>query len=278
MAETWYAEPEYSHGWLVPLFALALLWFRRDQADDLEFRFNWWGIPLLAVGLAVWIVASVPRLEWLPGVSLLLCLAGVSVLFGDWRSLRWTGPAIAFLIFMVPLPWSVKVALAHPLQRIGTVATTYVMQTVGFKAVASGNIIDIVKNDTEVMRIGVEEACSGLSMLMVFFALSSAVALLAQRPLLDRIVVFLSAVPIAIVSNIIRIVVTALLYLYAGKELGDKFFHDWAGYAMMVWALGLLWLEMKLLSLLLVEEEPDRPGLMVRPGAGPRPQGGPASA
>jgi exosortase len=151
---------------------------------------------------------------------------------------------------MVPLPWKVKTMLSDPLQTIATHITTYTLQTLGMPALREGHIIVI--ND---FRIGVVEACSGLSMLVVFFALSTAVAIVINRPLGDRIFIFLSAAPIAVASNVIRIIVTALLYLWVGKEAGDRFFHDLAGWFMMPLALLFMWLELKLISLVLVEPE-----------------------
>jgi exosortase/archaeosortase family protein len=93
-------------------------------------------------------------------------------------------------------------------------------------------------------------------MLVVFFALSTAVAMLMRKPLGERVVVALSALPIALVSNILRITVTGLLHDTAGREVADAVFHDLAGWLMMPLALAFLGLELKLLKHLLIE--PDR--------------------
>jgi exosortase len=183
------------------------------------------------------------------------------------------GGVSAGVIFMVPLPFTIEVGLSHPLQRIGTIVSTFTLQTLGVAAYAEGNII--VMGET---RIGVVEACSGLSMLMIFFALSTAVTLLSKRSPLERTLIFLSAVPIALASNIIRIVATAILHKIAGRELADLVFHDLAGYLMMPLGLGLLWLLMRLLDWLLVpipERETALPEFAwagALTGAGPAPK------
>jgi exosortase len=151
---------------------------------------------------------------------------------------------------MIPLPFSIEVALQRPLRTFGTVTSTYIMQTIGLPALAEGNVI-VVRD----YRIGVEEACSGLRMLMIFFALSTAVALISERPLWERIVIVASAVPIALVTNIMRITVTGIFYLTGNEKLADLVFHDLAGWLMMPFALGLLWVELWVLSRLFVEEE-----------------------
>jgi exosortase len=250
MAKAWSHEPEYSHGWLVPVFAAALLWLRREYLARLDFRPTWWGLAFIALGLAMRAVGILTSLDYADGASLLPILAGLLLLAGGGPALRWAWPSVAFLIFMVPLPWRVKVALAHPLQQLAATVTTYVMQTIGLPALAEGNKILVYDHEIEVAA-----ACSGLNMLVTFFALSTAVAILSRRPIGDRLVIFLSAVPIAVATNVIRIIVTALFMVGVSPELGQQFFHDWAGYIMPLVALGLLGLELKLLSWILIEPE-----------------------
>jgi exosortase len=166
-----------------------------------------------------------------------------------------------FLFFMLPLPYRLEVALAQPLQRLATEVSTYTLQTVGFPALSEGNII--LLNDTE---IGVVEACSGLSMLVGFFALSTGAALLIRRSLGEKIIITLSAVPIAIITNIIRITVTGIMHETLGSRLANLVFHDLAGWLMMPLALGFLWIELQVLSHLLVETVPSRPVPLVFTG------------
>jgi exosortase len=138
--------------------------------------------------------------------------------------------------------------LSGPLRRLATAASTYALQTLGLPALAEGNVIRL--ND---VRIGVVEACSGLSMLMVFFSLSTALALLIGRPRWIKTILVLSAVPIALVSNVARITITGLLHEWVGSRVADAFFHDVAGWLMMPAALGLLWLVLHVLDRLFIE-------------------------
>jgi exosortase len=250
LGHAWSSESQYSHGYFVPLFSIYLLWARREMlAGDLHP--SWWGVPLLVAGLALRFAGVYVYFDWLTAASLLPCLAAACLFVGGWRTLRWAWPAIAFLVFMIPLPYTVEVALSHPLQRIGTIISTFALQTMGLAAYSEGNVI--VMGD---VRIGVVEACSGLSMLMIFFALSTAVTLLIQRSPLERTLIFLSAVPIALGANIIRIIVTALLHKIAGSELADLVFHKLAGWLMMPLALGMLWVELRLLGWVLISPRP----------------------
>jgi exosortase len=261
LAGQWAANPQYSHGYLVPVFAVALLWLRRRQMDLVRFRPNLWGLAVLLGAITMRLVGTWFHFVWLDPVSLLPALAGVCLLLGGWAAWRWAWPAIAFLFFMVPLPYGLSLSLAGPLQTVATEASTYALQTLGQPAVAEGHII--LLNDVE---LGVVEACSGLRMLVVFFALATAVVLVIRRPLWEKLIVVASAIPIALFANILRITVTGILYETAGRELADAIFHDLAGWVMMPLALGLLGLELKVLKHLLVEPPTLVPAAPVRPG------------
>src|SRR5438309_6745258 len=195
LAHAWEHNPQYSHGYLVPAFALVLLWLRRDRLRGAELRPSVWGVPVLAVGVALRLGSAFYHYLWLDSMSLLPCLLGVLLLVGGRAALRWAWPAVLFLAFMVPLPFRAASALSGPLQQLATVVSTFVMQTLGLPALSEGNKILIDEHE-----IGVVEACNGLNMLMVFFALATAVAVVAKRPWVDKAVILLSAAPIAVVS------------------------------------------------------------------------------
>ncbi len=263
----WAREPQYSHGFLVPLFALLVLW-RRRQSLPAPLRPAWWGVAGLAAATALRLAGGYFYFEWFEGLSLLLSLLSVGVLVGGLRFGRWLAPAAAVLLFMFPLPFQAETALAGPLQQLAAAVGTYALQTLGFAAVAEGNVI--VVGD---YRIGVLEACSGLGMLSAFFALSTTIALVVNRPAYERIAVFLSAAPIGVLMNLVRITATAYVYATLGSAAAHAFFHDLAGWLMTPLAFAALWLELALLGRLFVAATPVAASRRVRPG-GPDPNGG----
>ena len=192
-------------------------------------------------------------------------MAGLALLVGGWPALRWSWPAILFLIFMIPLPWRFEKALGPPLQSMATLASTFILQTLGFMAFSEGNVIQL--NEA---RIGVVEACSGLSMLITFIALSTGMALVVKRPLLDKIILVLSAIPVALVANIARITLTGILHEKVGGKVADHFYHDLAGFIMIPFALLLYWCVIWIFSHILVEVE-EAPVLVGVSTSGARP-------
>jgi len=241
LARIWFTQPDYSHGFLVPAFALYLLAFRKDLLKTKQFAAG----PThsaTVVGIGLLISASLVRAfsayqfyQTADAPSLVLCLAGITLFVGGWGALRWSYPSLVYLVFMFPLPGTLAGRLSGPLQRIATVVSTWLLQLFGVAAVAKGNVIWLTHG-----KIGVVEACSGLRMLTLFLAITVGASFIIKRPLWEKILVGASALLIAIVTNILRIFVTAFLYEYVGPEWAEKVFHDLAGWLMMPIALLLL--------------------------------------
>jgi exosortase len=260
MAERWSSDPQYSHGFIVPVFALVVLWSRRAMLTEVGWLPSWWGVPLMGIGFAMRYVAIPSDIEPLDALSLWPTLVGMTLFVGGWSVLAWCWPALAFLGFMLPLPFSAEMALSHPLRRIATEVSTYALQTFGCPAWAEGNIIYV-----EEIPLGVEQACSGLGMLMTFFALATAMAMIVHASLMDRIILVVSAIPIAIAANVIRITATGYAYHVSGRDsaIAQMIYHDLAGWLMMPMALAMLWLELKLLAHLFIEEPEPAPLTML---------------
>jgi exosortase len=228
---------------------------------------SWWGAAVIAFGVALRLVGTYFHLTWVEQLSLLPCIGGAFVLLGGMTAWRWAWPAVLFLIFMIPLPYRVDVAMAGPLRHWATASSTFLLQTAGLPALAEGNIILL-----DDMKLDVVEACSGLRMLVIFFALSTAVALIVQRPLWERLLILFSAVPIAIVANIVRITGTGVLLNAASTSLARAVYHDIAGWLMMPVGLCLLALELWVLNHLWLEARPGAPGRRVLVAEVPAPQ------
>jgi len=246
----WEEQPQYSHGYLVPAFACVLLWMRWQPLGISSPSERWAGAAMIGVSVLLRLPLSffaqiIPEM-----VTVLPALCGAFLLIGGWKALRWAWPAILFLVFMFPLPDFIERGLLNPLQKLATIASTYCLQTLGLAAFREGN--RIILGD---IKLGVVDACSGLRMLTIFFALCTAIILVTVRPMWQRIVIWLSAIPIALTVNIARITVTGFLYEYANKELAETVFHDLAGWVMMPMALGLLYCELQLMDHLVIDDD-----------------------
>ncbi|MCP4193560.1 MAG: exosortase [Planctomycetaceae bacterium] len=247
--------PMYSHGYLIPLIAIGLLYYRREKFQPSTNVERWWGVGIILFATIMRVVASILVQFSIDRISFIACLIGVFVMVGGFRTLRWAGPAIAFLIFMFPLPRVLVDNILRPMQTMATISSVYALQTFGVDVYREGNRIIL-----EHTPMNVVDQCSGLRMLTIFIAIAVAIVMISnQRPPWERILILISSVPIALLVNCIRITITGLLYnLEIGAEEVDVIFHDFAGIIMMPLALGFLLIEMQVLSRLFIEDTSSR--------------------
>jgi exosortase len=249
-----WTSAQYSHGFLVPLFAAVLIAMRREPFQPVPNSARWAGIGIIAAALALRMFAAQYHIVTFDIVSIIPLLAGIFVVAGGWPSLRWAAAPLAFLLFMIPLPTKVERALFIPLQSVATKTSTYTLQTIGVPDTFNeGNSILIGDG----IHLNVEEQCSGLRMGTIFLAMAVALTMITDGSWWEKAFIILSAIPIAVGVNVTRIVITAILYMMLGpeSEIARHFFHDLAGWFMMPLALGLLYAEMQLLSHIFITEE-----------------------
>ncbi|HVX15448.1 MAG TPA: exosortase/archaeosortase family protein [Pirellulales bacterium] len=246
----WGQEADYSHGYLVGPVALAFLWVRRASCPVPKGWLSLGSLLLIACSVGLRIAGALWYVEALEGWSMLLWLAGACWLLGGLHMLRYCAPAIGFLVFMIPLPFRAEGLLSLPLQRIATVASCWILQCLGQPAISEGNMVLI--NDTRLM---VAEACSGLRIFMSILALAYAYCVLIDRPWWIKLILLAAALPIALITNALRIVATGLTHEFVSSHAADVFAHDLAGWMMLPVAGCLMCALLRYLALLFVQVE-----------------------
>ncbi|GAB6166901.1 hypothetical protein JCM19992_29010 [Thermostilla marina] len=226
---------------------------RASQVESIPFHVL--GFGLVVSSLVYWLACARLGLDVPEMYAFGPCALGLFllVLGKDGFQLAW--PSAVFLVLMAPLPYTLEQRLLVPLQGLAADGATYLLQLAGYEAAnEAGHFIRLGS-----LKLGVVEQCSGLRMATVFFALCVATVVIVRLPKWQIPVFLLAAVPIALVVNILRITVTAVLMVEVDRKLAEKVFHDWAGYAMPVIAVLLLGLLAALLDRLIVWEENDAP-------------------
>jgi len=238
---------------VLALVSLYLFYVRRARLTEVTSGERWIGLAIITLALLVRLFASYYDMNPLDRITFVVALIGVCQLVGGFSMVRWAGPPLGFLVFMFPLPSVIEGPILLTLQKGAAIASEWTLQLLGVPALRSGNRIMI-----DQLPLDVADACSGLRMGTIFGAMAVAMAMIIDRPWWDRLTVLLSAVPIALLTNVIRITATALLFMaFPENEMVHRTVHDWAGFAMMPLALGFLWLELQLLSKITVPLETD---------------------
>ena len=253
LVEQWF-DPDYVYGFFVIPFAGFLLWDRREMLKNVQVKFCAWGIPVVLFGTLIsWYALYRYRLTVDAG-SIVIVLLGLVLLVGGWQIMRWAWPGVFFLFFMVSLPDYMSENLRIKLQEICTQGSVFILQLLNISAMREGSVIEL----PDANPLNVATACSGLRTLMLFFAACTGAALYVRRHVAIKIIMVVSAVPIAIFCNTLRITITALVHM--GNEEAGHAAHEYAGFIMMPLAIFILWLELTLIEkLFVVDKDEHRP-------------------
>ena len=244
LVRQWWHDPNFSHGFFVPLFSGFVIWQEYPRLARLQPQPSWWGLPLLAFGLSILIIGQLGADIFLPRLSLLIVLAGLTVFFFGWNFFRALLFPWAFMFLMIPPPAILFNQVTFPLQLLASKVASAILSAVGVPVLREGNVIVLA-----IMRLEVAEACSGIRSLMSLATLAIIYGYLVERKIAMRILLAAASVPIAVVANSLRIVGTGLLVQYWDPERAEGFFHEFSGWLIFVVSLLMLYLLHRLLRI-----------------------------
>jgi exosortase len=258
----WMADPSWSHGFLIPLFSLYFLHQNRRKILDLTARPSWFcGLGSLVLVLTLYWFNTV-QLKISYAESLIFIAAvGATVLFvGGWPLLGQTWLPIAYLFFAVPLPGRLYTQITQPMQGFAAQVASVVLNVIPqLEATLRGVVIDVIYRGQPLEpSLQVAEACSGMRLLMAFVALGVAMAYLHWRPIWQRCILLLCTVPIAVLCNVIRVIITAMIYIFWDPKYAQGVYHDLLGMLMLPLAFLFYGLIAWLMSNLFVDEDAEQ--------------------
>jgi exosortase len=233
----WWNDPNFSHGFFVPLFSGFVIWQERSRLNRLSLQPSWWGMLLLGFGLCVLVVGQFGAELFLSRLSLLIVLAGLIVLFLGWHFFRALLFPWAFLLLMIPIPAIIFSQITFPLQLLAAKVASTVLPWLGVPVLREGNIIKLADKVLEVA-----EACSGIRSLMSLATLAVIYGYLMERRVALRVVLAVASIPIAVAANSFRIVGTGLLVEYWNADKAEGFFHEFSGWLIFMVSLAMLYL------------------------------------
>jgi exosortase len=233
----WWHDPNFSHGFFVPLFAAFVLWRERSRLATIQLRPSWSGLFLLLLGLLMLVLGQMGAELFLSRVSLLIVIAGLIVLLAGWSFFRAVLFPWAFLLLMIPIPEIVFGQITFPLQILASKVASTALPWLGVPVLREGNVIIL-----PTMSLEVADACSGIRSLMTLATLAVIYGYLSEHSTSLRVLLALASLPIAVAANSLRIVGTGMLVQYWDADKAQGFFHEFQGWLVFVAALAMLYL------------------------------------
>ncbi|HEV2304705.1 MAG TPA: exosortase A [Candidatus Acidoferrales bacterium] len=231
----WWTNPNYGHGFLVPVFAGFVLWKERERISAIPLKPANFGLLVMVGAIGLLLFGSLGAELFTSRFSLLVLIGGMVLFLAGWGMLKAVSFPLGFLILMIPFPAIIFNQITFPLQLLASRLATSVLQLINVPVLREGNLIILPNYTLEVV-----DACSGIRSLMTLITLAVAYGYLVEKKIWVRWLLVVIMIPIAIVSNSIRIVGAGLLTYHFGPRMAEGFFHEFSGWVIFVAALFLM--------------------------------------
>jgi exosortase D (VPLPA-CTERM-specific) len=223
--DIWNLKPEYSHGIILPLLSVFLIWRQRRELRTLPLTGSWYGVLLIAAGLLMRFLGERTTMHTLEHYAFLLVLYGVILALTGTTMFRRLWMPLLILLFAVPLPSLFNNELSLQLQLLSSRIGVWLIRAAGVSVLLEGNIIDLGTYQLEVA-----EACSGLRYLFPLMTLAFILAYVFRGPLWKRIAIFLASVPITVLMNSLRIGIIGITVDRWGPAMAEGTLHAFEGW------------------------------------------------
>jgi exosortase len=227
-------EPNWRHAVCVPLIGLYYLYVHRDDLLKIPVQTAWSGLGILVFGIILFAYGIYPgQNDFIKDFGMVVALFGVVALLCGWKMMKIAWFPVVFLVCAIPWPELMYSKIASPLQHLAASIAVGTLRLFNVEALNSGTKIIMVHTNNEVRTLNVAEACAGLRSLMTFISVGAAIAFLSARPLWQKIVLTFSAIPIAVLCNVMRVTGQGFLDM-RNHELSQGFAHQFAGVVMLI--------------------------------------------
>jgi len=224
MAAEWSEFPSLSHGFAVPVISAYLLWRRRHFLAQAPIEGSILGLPLIVFALAMLVVGSLGGEPFVARLSLPLVLFGAVLFLMGGQVTRQSWLAIAYLAFMIPLPYLTLRALTYQSRLFDAGITAQALGWLGVPVLRDGVMLHLPN-----MTLEVADDCSSVPAIAALLALGAAYSQMQSRPTWIRVLLTISAAPLGLLSNIIRLILTSISVYYFGPIALNNVVHKFNG-------------------------------------------------
>ncbi len=235
LISAWNSDPNSSHGFVIPFISGFFIWQRRELLGKVHLTPSIWGGAVLSGGLSLLVFAHMAEAVTYISLSMFAVIAGIIVFVYGWDLFKKLSFPFFYLLFTVPVPRELYDTVAFPLKLIVTRCSVGILDMMSIPVIREGNIIYLADTTLEVA-----DACSGIRSIVALIAIAVAYTYLFQKTLIRRILLVLSAIPIAVIANGMRVIITGILANSYGAKVAQGFYHEFAGLVIFSVSFALL--------------------------------------
>jgi exosortase len=237
LVEQWWTDPNYGHGFFIPLLSGYVLWRERGRWTKCEIKPSAFGFVVMLGAVSLLLLGSLGAELFISRFSLLVLLGGMILFLAGWKALGAVSFPLSYLVWMIPLPVIVFNQITFPLQLMASRMAAAGLEFAQVPVLRDGNVLVMSAYSLEVV-----EACSGIRSLTTLIALAVAYGYLAEPRRWMRYALACLMIPIALITNAIRILGAGMLAHRYGPAIAEGFLHAFSGWLIFVSALLLMFL------------------------------------
>ena len=238
-------SPDYSHGALIPLVSLFLIWRKRRELQALPRKGAWSGVIVLGAALVVALAGTIGTIHLLVHIAIVISLSGFVLAFFGYSFVKILWFPLFYLFFMIPLPDFFMVKLSAEMQLLSSSMGVFFIRLLDISVFLEGNVIDLGN-----FKMQVVEACNGLRYMFPLMSFGFLIGYLHKGPFWQRAFIFLSTIPITVVMNSARIAIIGAVFQYSGVNAAEGFLHDFEGWAVFIVCIAILVIELQIFMML----------------------------
>ena len=243
LIHTWLNHSNNSHGLLVPLISLYFIWQKKDKLRLTTTSNSNWGAGILIISIVLYLLSYAGAVTVISRAMIVCSLIGLVLFTLGTNFFKLIAFPLFFLLFMVPVPDSIVGIVALPLQLFATNISAFIIEAISIPVYKEGNMLYFAQTQLEVA-----EACSGIRSIMALTMLSVIFVYLIDGRWVPKAILLSSAIPLALIANIIRVSGTGVLAHYYGERVARGFLHEFSGLAVFAFGFILLFMEYSLLN------------------------------
>jgi exosortase D (VPLPA-CTERM-specific) len=234
---------DYNYCYLIPFVLVYLIWEKKNQWLKESSIRSWGGLLVLLPGVLLLLFGELAGEIFSSYISSWLLIIGLLWLHAGWKKIKIMAFPLFVSLFLFPLPNFINTKLTFNLKLISSEIGVKIIHLLGMSAYREGNIIDLGFTQLQVV-----DACSGLRYLIPLFLMGVLVAYFYRAAFWKRLIIVISTIPLSIITNSLRIALTAILYPFMGPAAAEGFFHDFSGWAIFMVSLAALLAEIWILG------------------------------